>query len=240
MISAIIVDDEKRSIMNLELLLNEHCADITVVDRASTALEAVGKILSLQPDVVFLDVQMPGYNGFDVLQQIKDTKAIIIFTTAHKEYAIEALRKGAFDYLLKPIDSNELINSYRAISEKISSERLRQVPPAKGIIELSVKEGIIFVKPDQIIRLEASGSYTVFILDNNVRHVVSKSMKEYEAQLPKTGFYRCHNSHVVNLKKVVKFLHNNGYFAQMSDGSIIEIARKNKETFLEKLKKLEL
>lgn len=240
MISAIIVDDESKSVMNLELLLSEHCKDIRVVASASNAVDAVGKIFSHQPDLVFLDVQMPGYNGFDVLQQIKDTDTLIIFTTAHREYAIEALRKGAFDYLLKPIDSDELINCYNAVAERISKRRSEKQGLSKGIIELSVKDGIIFIKPDQIIRLEASGSYTMFFLENNIKHLVSKSMKEYEVQLPKPGFYRCHNSHIVNLKKVTKFLQNNGYFAQMSDGSVAEIARKNKETFLEKLKNLEL
>ncbi len=239
MITAILVDDEMKSLMNLELLLNQHCPGIKVIGTATNALQAVTKVMSEKPDVIFLDVQMPGYNGFDVLEQIKSTGVLIIFTTAHKDYAITALRKGAFDYLLKPIDTDELKSCCSLIKEKIERERAASTVTG-GIIELSVKDGIIFIKPEQIIRLEASGSYTLFYLENNVKHLVSKSMKEYEGMLPAGLFYRCHNSHIVNLRKVTKLVHSNGYFAELSNGAVIEIARKNKDTFLEKLKKLEV
>jgi two-component system LytT family response regulator len=236
MVNAIIVDDEKKSVLNLQILLKDHCPAINVIGTASNALEAVTKIMSDKPDVVFLDVQMPGYNGFDVLDQVSESGVITIFTTAHRDYAISALRKGAFDYLLKPIDIDELKACCKALETKLG-ERTNNDEPAH-IIELSVKDGIFFIKPADIIRLEASGSYTVFYLDNNIKHLVSKSMKEYEAMLPTGYFYRCHNSHIVNLRKVVKFVHTNGYFAEMSNGSVVEIARKNKETFLERLKML--
>lgn len=104
------------------------------------------------------------------------------------------------------------------------------------MIEISVKDALIFIKSNDIIRLEASGSYTVFYLENNVKHMVSKSMKEYEAMLDHAVFYRCHNSHVINLKKVNKFIHNMGLFAELTDGSKVEIARKNKDEFLNRLK----
>lgn len=240
MITAILVDDEEKSLKNLKILLEEHCKDVKIVATASNALQAVKSILHEKPDVVFLDVQMPGYSGFDVLEHIKETEVAIIFTTAHKEYAINALRKGAFDYLLKPVDTEELIQCVKRIREKINAGESKRAAPASfnNIIELSVKDGIIFIKQEQIIRLEASGSYTAFILENNVKHLVSKSMKEYEALLDSTVFFRCHNSHIVNLKKVVKFTHNNGYFAELSNGSLIEIARRNKDLFLEKLKRV--
>jgi two-component system LytT family response regulator len=237
MITAILVDDEAKSLMNLQHLIGEHCPEIKVIATATNALEAVTKVLSEKPDVLFLDVQMPGYNGFDVLEQVKSTGLTIIFTTAHRDYAINALRKGAFDYLLKPIDSDELRNCCEQIIAQLNRVRGEQ-SASSGIIELSVKDGIIFIKPEHVVRVEASGSYTIFFLDNNVKHLVSRSMKEYEGLLPPALFYRCHNSHIVNLSKVTKFISNNGYFAEMSNGSVIEIARKNKETFLERLKKL--
>jgi two-component system LytT family response regulator len=240
MITAVLVDDEEKSLKNLQILLSEHCKEIKILATASNALEAVKNIVHEKPDVVFLDVQMPGYTGFDVLDLIKETPVTIIFTTAHKDYAINALRKGAFDYLLKPIDTEELIQCVKRIREKMDEvENTSAVSGAlNNIIELSVKDGIIFIKPEQIIRLEASGSYTAFILENNVKHLVSKSMKEYEVLLDPSVFFRCHNSHIVNLKKVVKFVQNNGYFAELSNGSTIEIARRNKDIFLEKLKKV--
>ena len=236
MITAILVDDEEKSLKNLELLLTEYCPGVKILARATNALQAVKSILDNDPDLVFLDVHMPGYSGFDVLDSIRDTRAIVVFTTAHKNYAINALRKGAFDYLLKPVDTDEL-------KDCVARVRLKLDKPAENksnLIELSVKDGIIFIKPADIIRLEASGSYTVFHLENNVRHMVSKSMKEYESQLDSRVFFRCHNSHIINLRKVGKFIHSNGYFAEMTNGVTIEIARKNKELLLEKLKNLQL
>ena len=239
MMTAILVDDEEKSLKNLSILLTDHCKEINIISTASNALEAVKLIMSEKPDLVFLDVQMPGYNGFDVLEHIKDTPVTVIFTTAHKDYAINAIRKGAFDYLLKPIDSDELKSCITRAEEKISKERTSQPSSsAPNIIELSVKDGIIFVKQEQIIRLEASGSYTMFFMENNVKHMVSKSMKEYESLLDPSVFFRCHNSHIINLKKVMKFVHNNGYFAELTNGSTVEIARRNKDLFLQKLKKI--
>jgi two-component system, LytTR family, response regulator len=236
MITAILVDDEEKSLMNLELLLSQYCPGVSIVDKATNALQAVKSILNLRPDLVFLDVHMPGYSGFDVLDSIRDTGTIVVFTTAHKNYAINALRKGAFDYLLKPVDTDELKDCVARVGAKIN----RQPENKANMIELSVKDGIIFIKPADIIRLEASGSYTVFHLENNVKHMVSKSMKEYEGLLDSAVFFRCHNSHIINLRKVGKFIHSNGYFAEMTNGATIEIARKNKEVLLEKLKNLQL
>lgn len=239
MLTAILVDDEEKSLKTLSILLTEHCEGISIIGTASNALEAVKIIMSQKPDLVFLDVQMPGYNGFDVLENIKDTPSTIIFTTAHRDYAITALRKGAFDYLLKPVDIEELKSCTERAREKIKKERTVNAPQASyGIIELSVKDGIIFVKQEQIVRLEASGSYTLFFMDNNVKHLVSKSMKEYEALLDPAVFFRCHNSHIINLKMVTKFTHSNGYFAELSNGSSVEIARRNKDAFLQRLKRM--
>jgi len=238
MMTAILVDDEEKSLKNLNILLADHCKEINVISTASNALEAVKAILSEKPDLVFLDVQMPGYNGFDVLALIKDTPVTVIFTTAHKDYAINALRKGAFDYLLKPIDSSELKSCIERAAEKIAKEKSTLPGSQNNIIELSVKDGIIFIKQEQIIRLEASGSYTTFFMENNIKHMVSKSMKEYESLLDPSVFFRCHNSHIINLKMVIKFAHNNGYFAELSNGSSVEIARRNKDLFLQKLKKI--
>lgn len=238
--TAILVDDEEKSLKNLSILLAENCPDIEIIGAASNALEAVKAVMSEKPDIVFLDVQMPGYNGFDVLENIKGTPVTVIFTTAHKDYAINALRKGAFDYLLKPVDIDELKVCIERAKEKIMPvERTGvSVPAASSIIELSVKDGIIFIKQEQIVRLEAAGSYTTFFLENNVRHLVSKSMKEYEALLDPAVFFRCHNSHIINLKLVSKFVHNNGYFAELSNGSVVEVARRNKDLFLQRLKKI--
>lgn len=126
------------------------------------------------------------------------------------------------------------------VTEKLKNPEVKSQGGMQGIIELSVKDGIFFIKPNDIVRLEASGSYTTFHLENNVKHMVSKSMKEYEGLLDPAVFFRCHNSHIINLKKVAKFIHSNGYFAELLNGATIEIARRNKDLFLEKLKKLQV
>jgi two-component system, LytTR family, response regulator len=242
MITAVLVDDEEKSIRNIELLLEQSCPDVQVVGRAANALEAVQLVLNHRPGIVFLDVHMPGYSGFDVLENIRGAGTLVIFTTAHKNYAISALRKGAFDYLLKPIDTDELTSCV----ERARLELFKTAPSgrgqssAQGMIELSVKDGIIFIRTADLIRLEASGSYTIFYLENNVKHMASKTLKEYEALLDSAVFFRCHNSHIINLRKVTRYIHTNGYFAELSNGSTIEIARKNKEIFLERLKNLEV
>jgi len=239
MMTAVLVDDEEKSLKNLNILLTEHCQGVKIIGTASNALEAVKIIMSEKPDLVFLDVQMPGYNGFDVLANIKEASATVIFTTAHKDYAISALRKGAFDYLLKPVDIEELRNCIERAAGKILREKKSaDFRAGSNIIELSVKDGIIFVKQEQIIRLEASGSYTTFFMENNVKHMVSKSMKEYESLLDPAVFFRCHNSHIINLTMVTKFTHSNGYIAELSNGSSVEIARRSKDMFLQKLKKI--
>jgi len=239
MIRAILVDDEQKSLRNLELLLHEHCPEVKIISMAGNALEAVKLINAGKPDVVFLDVNMPGYTGFDVLEHIRETPCLVIFTTAHKNYAINALRKGAFDYLLKPVDIDDLKNCMVRVAESLE-KRGSGFSGIQAIIELAVKDGIFFIRPNDIVRLEASGSYTTFHLENNVRHVASKSMKEYEGLLDPEIFFRCHNSHIINLRKVAKFIHSNGYFAELVNGATIEVSRRNKDLFLEKLKKLRL
>jgi two-component system LytT family response regulator len=234
MIRTIIVDDEVKSIKTMELLLEPYQEHVEIVSTASNALAGIKEIVLHKPDLLFLDIQMPGYNGFELLEQVKDQVKHIVFITAHKEYAIEALRKGAFDYILKPFDSDELKNCL----ERILKGQGRNQPEknARTVIELSVKTGIHYIKQEDIVFLEASGSYTEFHLDNGVRHLVSKSMKAYETQLDPELFYRCHNSYIINIQKVKQYIHTEGLFAEMSGGKKVSIARSKKDEFLEKIK----
>ncbi|HTF05208.1 MAG TPA: LytTR family DNA-binding domain-containing protein [Bacteroidia bacterium] len=238
MIRAIIIDDERSGINALQLLIEKHIDGVKIVATTTKAQEGIALIEDYRPEIVFLDISMPDLTGFDLLEQLEYRNFNLVFTTAHQEYAIQAIKHHAFDYLLKPIDIDELKSCVR----KIISERERVLRQGKttfsNTIGLSVKDGIIFIRNSDIIRLEASGSYTVFYLENKVKQMASKSLKEYEAQLDPSVFYRCHNSHLVNLKKVTKFVSHDGLFAQMIDGSAAEIARKNKEQFLERLKNI--
>jgi two-component system, LytTR family, response regulator len=235
---AVIIDDELSGIKALQLLIEKNIEDVKIVATATRAQQGISIIEDYKPEVVFLDISMPDMTGFALLDELSYRDFHLVFTTAHQQYAIEAIRKNAFDYLLKPIDINELKSCIDKIRDESVKAKSQPRSTFSNTIGLPVKDGINFIKSSDIIRLEASGSYTIFYLDNNTKQIASKSLKEYEAQLNPTVFYRCHNSHLVNLKKVVKLITNNGFMAQMTDGSTAEIARRNKEQFLEQLKKI--
>ena len=234
---AIIIDDETMGINTLKVLIEKHVPTIRVVSTSTDAEAGIKLIEDYRPDIVFLDISMPKMNGFELLEKLNYKGFKLVFTTAHEEYAIKAIKNKAHDYLLKPIDIDELIQCVNNITEEI-----KRTEPVKTttnrIIELSVKDGIIFIKSDEIIRLEASGSYTEFYLANSIKHIASKTLKDYEALLDTQSFYRCHISHIVNLHHVVKLVSTDGLFAQMTDGTLVEIAKKNKQIFIEKLKSI--
>jgi two-component system, LytTR family, response regulator len=237
MLRALIIDDEIIGINTLKVLIEKHVPEVNVVATTTDPAEGITLISNYKPDIVFLDVSMPKMDAFELLDRVAFKDFKLVFTTAHAEYALKAIKSQAHDYLLKPIVIDELVDCIRNISRK---EIQPQATPkvTSNIIELSVRDGIIFIKPNDVIRLEASGSYTTFYLENNVRHVASKNLKECETMLHSPFFYRCHPSHIVNLKKVVKLVSTDGLFAQMTDGSMPEITRKNKEAFLERLKSI--
>jgi two-component system LytT family response regulator len=231
---SIIIDDELIGINALKVLIEKHTPEVKVVATTTDPASGIDLIEGYRPDIVFLDVSMPTMNGFDLLEKLQYKDFKLIFTTAHQEFAIKAIKNKAHDYLLKPIDINELQNCIINITSRITEAVSKK--STKNLVELRVKDGIIFIRFQDIIRLEASGSYTVFYLENRVRHVASKNLKECETMLDPTMFFRCHPSHIVNLKKVVKMVSTDGLFAKMTDDSMPEILRKNKESFLERLK----
>lgn len=238
MYRAIIIDDELIGINALKIMIEKQSSEIKIVASAVDPERGLELIEDYKPDILFLDVSMPKMNGFDLLALMHFRDFKLIFTTAHQGYALQAIKNKACDYLLKPIDTFELKNCLNRITQELSQSVAIKKTANNHIIELAVRDGIIFIKPEDIIRLEASGSYTIFYLEHNVKHMASKNLKECEALLEDGYFYRCHPSHIINLHKVVKMINSDGLFAQMIDGSRADIARKNKETFLERLKKL--
>lgn len=237
MLRAIIIDDEPMGINTLKVLIETHTQGLRVVTTASDPEKGMELIGNYKPEVVFLDISMPKLNGFELLQRLDHRDFKLVFTTAHQEYALRAIKTKPEDYLLKPIDIDELktcVSNLLENADRPAAHKQHSSAP----IELHVKDGIHFIRPEDIIRLEASGSYTVFYLANNTKHVVSRNLKECELLLRPAYFYRCHASHIVNLHKVVKMVSTDGLFARMSDGSMPEISRKNKHAFLERLKGL--
>jgi two-component system LytT family response regulator len=234
MLRAVIIDDELIGINALQVLMEKYTQGIKIVATATDPEKGISLIEDYKPEVVFLDVSMPKMNGFELLEKLQFKNFKLVFTTAHEEYAIKAIKNKAQDYLLKPIDIEELKSCVNNIIIEESNPQKDKVN--YNIIELAVKDGIIFIKSQDVIRLEASGSYTVFYLVNNIKHLASKNLKECEILLDPSRFYRCHQSHIINLHKVVKMVSSDGLYAQMTDGSMPEIGKKNKEVFLEKLK----
>jgi two-component system LytT family response regulator len=240
---AFIVEDEVLNRDFLKNLLQEFCPQIEVAGTAMHLQEAISGINELAPQIVFMDIELQTATGFDVLQQVKDTSFEVIFTTAYDHYAIKAIKFSAIDYLLKPINFEELT---RAVDKAIDSLKMKQKDERLELlmknvrrpagddfsISLSTSEGIEFIPLNQIIRLEAKGPYTTFFLKNGTHLMVCKNLKEYELLLTEHGFFRLHNSYMVNMKEVRKMIKADGGYAVMNDDAMIAISPRKKEEFL--------
>jgi two-component system, LytTR family, response regulator len=243
----IIVDDEKDAVDSLELMLNEYCSDITIVGKAFSVIEAIKEIQNKKPDIVFLDIEMPHGTGFDILDSIPERKFSVIFTTAYNDYAIKAIKASAIDYLLKPIDIDELIGAVEKAREQIQKSLfpplIKEIPASQAISALHKKITVIsnssieFINMDEIIRIEGAGSYSIIFLINDKKIIASKHLKEFQNILPEEIFCRVHNSHIINLHLVKRFLRNDGVI-EMNDGSLITLSRRNKDEFILQMDKL--
>ncbi len=239
MISALIVDDEKKNHECLSKLLEEYCPTVKVVGQVSSVDEALDFISKNKPQLVFLDVEMPNGTGFDLLRKVPVIDFKIIFVTAHAHYAIKAIRFSAVDYILKPIDTDDLVRAVEKVSNELEEngpsqynallENLNTTSTYK--IAIPVKDGYAFLLPEEIIRLHADGAYT-HIHTAIEKFTGTKNIKEYEDLLHEYGFFRSHNSHLINLKHVKRFSRLDGYFVHMSDNSVAEISRRKKEEFI--------
>jgi two-component system LytT family response regulator len=235
---ACIVDDEKKGRDSLQKLLEEYCSEVDIIGHADSVENAFQFINKNKPDLVFLDVEMPQGSGFELLKRFDKIPFKTIFVTAHQHYAIKAIRFSAIDYLLKPVDVDELI---AAVQNAMSTERHYHIQYS-GLLEnlehhgpnkiaIPVKDGVSFIDPGDIIRLQADGTYTHIFTGTN-KYTACRNIKEYEDLLSDQYFFRAHNSHLINLKHVRHFTRVDGYFVQMSDGSTVEVARRRKEEFL--------
>lgn len=248
-LKAIIVEDEKHSRETLKNLLEEFCVDVKVIETAAAVDEAVTKIAALHPDVVFLDIELQTGTGFDVLSQLRDINFEVIFTTAFEQYAIRAVKFSSLDYLLKPIDLEELQKSIEKAKKKKNQEvykkqletlmlNLKQQHPKLNKICLSTADGFEFINTADILYCKAEGSYTTFILNNNSKLLVSKHLKEYESLLLEQQFMRVHNSFLINLNEVKKFVKSDGGYIIMNNNDTVSISRSKKDDFLELMNNL--
>lgn len=239
MIKALIVDDEQASIDLLKWLVAEYCPDISSVQTARSVQDAVPLIRSFQPDIVFLDIQMPHQNGFELLTNIDNWNFEVIFTTAYNEFAIQAIRFSALDYLLKPIDEAELkkaVERYKVkriyapagqILFRNFMQNIAQGNREKFKLALADASEIKYVQIDEIIRLQAESNYTHIFLTGNKVFISAKTLKEYDEMLEGQRFLRVHKSHLVNPAHIQAY--DRQGILQMSDNSKVEVARRKKD-----------
>jgi two-component system LytT family response regulator len=243
MIKAIIIDDEVHCLEALSMLLQEFCPEIQVLEQCRSAKKGLEVIEKYKPNLVFLDIEMPVMNGFELLEQFSKIPFAIIFTTSYDQYAIKAIRFSALDYLLKPVDPKELINAIKKVQEQ------RHLPIAEQFqmllkqihekeynfhkIAIPTIEGFELVPAEQVISCEADDNYTYLYLKNKNKIVACRTLKEMEEQLQDFHFFvRVHHSYLVNLNEVTKYVRGEGGYLVMSDGSTVNVSRSRKEALM--------
>lgn len=245
MIKAVIIDDEFYACEILTAMLESECTDVKVVAVCNNGPDGLLSIQRLNPDVVFLDVEMPRMNGFEMLEQLPSINFHLIFTTGYDQYALKAIRFSAIDYLLKPIDRQELQTAVEKVRQRFQIPMPQQLEilmqnlklPSNPVnkIALPTIEGLQMISVDSIISCEADDNYTLLLLKNRKKLLVTRSLKEIEESLNQHLFIRVHRSFVVNLNEIEKYIKGEGGYLVMSDGSTIDVSKNKKEVLLKKL-----
>jgi len=245
MIRSVIIDDEQHCVRALLNDLQQHCPSIELVDTCYSAKEGMMSVKKNHPDLVFLDVEMPWMNGFEMLEVLGDVSFSIIFTTAHDEFAAKAFRISAIDYLLKPIDANDLKAAVQKVEKKMEEgsslqhitnllRNMRQ-PSAEQKIALPQREGYEFIDVSAIIYCEAEGAYTkVFITDKKTM-LISRSLGDVEELLPTEMFQRIHHSTLINVNYISQFLRTDGGYVVLKNGEKLSVSKAKKEMLMARL-----
>ena len=242
MISAIIIDDENKGRLALRQKIADYCPDVEIIAEASNGQEGIEMIEKYKPQLVFLDIEMPRVNGFEMLNQLKDKNFHLIFTTAYDHYAIKAIKYSAFDYLLKPIDIEELKHAVEKIKDtkadliknqvELLEHNIKNPKVALNKLAIPTLEGLCFYNISDLIHLEASSNYTNLFFTDGKKVLASKTLKDFEELLPEDTFFRPHHSHIIILKFISKYIKGDGGQIQLTNGSMIDVSRRKKEEFL--------
>lgn len=249
MIKAIIIDDEKTSRITLTAMLNKHCKDVEVVAEADGCNSGIEAIKEYKPDVIFLDIQMPDGSGFKLLEDIGEINFEVIFSTAYDQFAIKAIKYSALDYLLKPINPEDLTASVVKLQQKLQKGKDytglkflvdKVKSPEKDLkkIVLGNSDGIYVVDIDSIIRCESVDCYTKFFLADGRVIMVSKTLKEHDELLSDYSFLRTHKSHLINTKYVISYQRADGGRILMSDGTEVPCSRRKRDQIIDNLSHL--
>lgn len=244
MIRCVLVDDESNSLEMMEWLLKTYCPQVTIEAMCNSAAKGLEAINKHKPDVVFLDIEMPHMNGFDMLEQFDKIFFDVVFCTAYDQFAIKAFKYSALNYLLKPVDPEDLQETLRRIDEKRSTPTREQIDmlmqgiqqaqkPTASRIALTTNDGMIFVSTNDIMFCEAESNYTSVVLAGGKKIVVSKVLKEIDEALSGPDFFRVHNSFLININQIKKFVRGDGGYVVMNDGTSIGISRSRRQEFME-------
>ncbi len=244
MIRALIIDDEQHCIDRLQGLLTEHFSQVLhVMDSFKTVEDGLQAIAKYKPDLVFLDVQLNGKTGFDLLKELGEAGFAIIFTTAYEKYAVQAFKFSALDYLLKPIDPDDLRQAItRLVERNPKIETTQKLETLLGNfygngkrICVPVVNGLVVLKVDEIVRCESDINYTTIFMKDKQKLTVAKILKDFEEMLTEYNFFRVHNSHLINLAYIKSYNKGKGGFVTMMDNTDIEVSTRRRDDFLKKL-----
>lgn len=248
MIRSIIIDDEEDARVSLQLLLKKFCPEVEILAICPGPYAGLEAIAAHQPDLVFLDVQMPHMSGFDLLEKINTPRFQTIFVTAHDKYAIKAIRFSALDYLLKPVDVDELVSAIARLSRESTEEstndyngvlhNVRHRMGQDGKLAIPTSEGMAFINIRDIIHCEADGSYTRLHVSDRKAMIVSKKLKDFENILDANAYCRVHHSSIINLDHVDRYVKGEGGYVVMSNGQHVDISRRKKDEFMKLIAKM--
>lgn len=245
MIRSVIIDDEQNCIDSLVFDLQKNCREVEIVEACTSPKQGLLAIHKHKPDLVFLDVQMPWMNGFEMLEVLKEINFAIIFTTAYDQFAAKAFRLSAIDYLLKPVDTSDLKEAVKKVAEKIAHKTgaanidnlLHNInkPETKQRIAFAGREGYEFIEIGNIVYAQAEGAYTHVFLKDKRKLVISKTLSDIEEMLPPEHFQRVHHSTVVNLDHVTHFYKTDGGYLVLDNGEKLIVSKSKKEGLMERL-----
>ncbi|WP_276374589.1 LytTR family DNA-binding domain-containing protein [Chryseolinea sp. H1M3-3] len=247
MINAILIDDEKDGLEDLKEAIEKYCPEISVSCACSNPLEGLEAIKQSKPDLVFLDVQMPGMSGFELLEKLSSVSFDVIFVSAFDRYAIKAIKFSALDYLLKPVDVDELVRAITRVKERKSQNNfsvqsaLHNAQHKSGSIDrvaVPSAEGIDFFDVRDIVFCKADSCYTMIYLTNRKTKLVTRVLKDFEDLLSESGFCRVHNSFLINLRHVKRYVRGEGGYVILTDDHHVDISRRRKDEFLSLLNRL--
>lgn len=242
MLSAILIDDDQSNLSALREKLARHCPEVEVAGTCDNGADGIRMIEQQKPDMVFLDIEMPLMNGFVMLQQLHYHNFALVFVTAYDHYAIKAIRYSALDYLVKPVDIEELkaavakaISGRNQLTAQVQLEILLEQLHKKQSLRISIptNDGLRFLHIDQIVHLEASSNYTYIYLGNKQTFLVSRTLKEFEDMLPPEIFIRIHHSTIINKNYVEKYIRGEGGQVLMQDGKLLDVSKRKKGEFLQ-------